>query len=202
MAEPANSLTAEPSEPPSPRWHGNLDLIKDSERRALRPVGESAHEVAVRTGTLLADLLSLPSASVFHWVLPAAEGVPPVAHAVCAGRRVMLIEAVAWPPGRYDLDADGRIHCDGVYIGQSVGPLTAAVRHWRGRLPLGHRVSALVIVHPAGQGELALPDAIGRDLAWALGCDALRDIRACLPAGHAPVNTKTLAALTAATALW
>ena len=71
-----------------------------------------------------------------------------------------------------------------------------------GRLPPGHEVSALVVVHPTGRGELTLPDAIACDLAWALACDAVDHIRAGLPPGGAPVSMKALEALTAATALW
>ncbi|HET9894561.1 MAG TPA: hypothetical protein VFQ44_06460 [Streptosporangiaceae bacterium] len=35
------------------RSHGNLDSVTDSERRALRSIGTTAREVAVRTGDLL-----------------------------------------------------------------------------------------------------------------------------------------------------
>ena len=59
-------------------------------------------------------------------------------------------------PGRYAATPAGLIHCDGVYIGQSVRPLIVAVRHWRQALPRGHRVSALVVVHPTAEGELAI----------------------------------------------
>ena len=165
MAEPADSLATDPSEPPSPRWHGTLDMIIDSERRALRPIGTSAHEVAARTGSLLAALLVAPNVRVFQGVHPEAGGIPPIAHAISAGHRVMLIESVAWPPGTYHTAPEGRIHCDGVYIGQSVRPLLAAVCHWRRSLSPGHEISALVVVHPTGLGELALPGAIAENLA-------------------------------------
>ena len=202
MAEPADSLAADPSESPSPRWHGTLDSITDSERRALRPIGMSAHEAAARTGSLLAALLATPSVRIFQGIRPEAEDVPPIAHAITAGHRLVFVESVAWPPGRYHTAAGGRIHCDGVYIGQSVRPLIAAVCRWREKLPPGHEVSALVVVHPTGRVEPALPDAIAGDLAWSGACDAVREIRSCLPPGRAPVSMKTLAALTQATALW
>jgi hypothetical protein len=202
MAEPADRLAATPPEARSPQWQGTLDEITDSERRALRPIGVSAHEVAVRTGELLASLLTLPSVQIFRGVRTAADGVPPIPHAISAGRRVILVESVAWPPGRYQVGRDGRIHCDGVYIGQSVRPLIGTVCHWRQLLPRGHRVSALVVVHPTSQGKLLLPGAIERDLAWARPCDAVREIRACLPLDRVPVSTKAVAALSAATALW
>ena len=79
-------------------------------------------------------------------------------------------------------------------------PLIAAVRHWRQALPRGHRVSALVVVHPTAEGELALPAATAPDLAWARACDAVRDIRAHLPRGRQPVSIKAVAALVAAIA--
>src|SRR5262249_50744991 len=40
------------------RYHGRLNVITDSERRALRPIGNTAYQVAARTGMLLADLVA------------------------------------------------------------------------------------------------------------------------------------------------
>jgi hypothetical protein len=202
MAEPADSLAADPSESPSPRWYGTLDSITDTERRALRPIGMSAREAAARTGSLLAALLAIPSVRIFQGIRAEAEGVPPIAYAITAGHRLVFVESVAWPPGRYHTTAGGRIHCDGVYIGQSVRPLIAAVCRWREKLPPGHEVSALVVVHPTGRVEPALPDAIAGDLAWSGACDAVCEVRSCLPPDRDPVSMKTLAALTQATALW
>lgn len=58
------------------RTYGNLDAITDTERRALRPIGLSVHEVAVRTGALLAPLLALPGVRIFQGVRPTAVNVP------------------------------------------------------------------------------------------------------------------------------
>ena len=182
------------------RCHGSLDAITDSERRGLRPIGSTAREVAIRTGALLTDLLALPGVRIFQGVRQAAVDAPRIPHAVSAGHRLVLVESVAWPPGRYATTPAGQIHCDGVYIGQSVRPLIAAVRHWRQALPRGHRVSALVVVHPTAEGELALPAATAPDLAWARASDAVRDIRAHLPRGRQPVSIKAVAALVAAIA--
>jgi hypothetical protein len=201
MAEPADSQTAEPSEPPSPRWHGSLDTIVDTERRALRPIGLTAYEVAARTGRLLAALLALPSVRIFQGIHPDAEGIPPIGHAIIAGQRVLLIESVAWPPGGYQITPDGRIHCDGVYIGQSASLLIAAVRRWRTRLPPGHQVSAVVVVHPTSRDDMILPPT-GCDLAWVHAGAAVHDIRACLPPGDAPVSMRALAELISATTPW
>ncbi|SRR6266571_9285150 len=182
-------------------WHGSLDTITDSERRALRPIGTTAHEVAVRTGVLLGALPAGPGVRIFQGVRPAGtEDLPRIPHAVNAGRQLILVESVAWPPGRYHAGTGGRIHCDGTYIGQSVLPLVNAVRYWREALPRGHRVSALVVVHPTAEGDLALPAAMAEELAWTRAGDAVRDIRARLPRGRPAASTRAVAALVAATA--
>ena len=180
------------------RCHGSLDAITDSERRGLRPIGTTAHEVAVRTGALLTDLFALRGVQIFQGVRPTAEDLPRIPHVISAGCRLVLVESVAWPPGRYAATAAGQIHCGGVYTGQSVHPLLTAVRHWRQALPRGHRVSALVVVHPAAEGELDLPAPATPDLAWALAGDAVRDIRGYLPRGHPSASIKAVAALVAA----
>jgi hypothetical protein len=196
IAGPVRPATVVPG-----RYHGSLDAITDSERRALRPIGTSAHEVAVRTGALLTDLLALPGVRIFQGVRPAAaEDLPRIPHAISAGRQLILVESVAWPPGQYAAKAAGRIHCDGTYIGQSVRPLINAVRHWRETLPPDHRVSALVVVHPATEGELTLPASTTRDVAWTCANDAVRTIRARLPRGRQAVSMRAVATLFAATA--
>jgi hypothetical protein len=119
---------------------------------------------------------------------------------IIAGRQVVLVESVAWPPGRYDAHATGRIYCDGTYIGQSVRPLMDAVRYWRATLPPGHWVSALVVVHSTAAGDLALPASTTRGLAWARADDAVHDIRARLSRVRQAISMKAVAALVAATA--
>jgi hypothetical protein len=185
---------------------GSLDAIVDSERRPLRPIGSSAHEVAERTGALLAGLVAPPGVLVFCGVCPMPDrsgrgDAPPIPHAVTAGRRLLLIESVAWPAGRYETGVGGRVHCDGVYIGQSALPLIDAVRRWRRVLPGNHRVSALVVVHPPADGGLTLPVAVPEpdDLAWVLADDAARHIRRRMPRRGRPVSRHTVTALMAAT---
>jgi hypothetical protein len=198
MAQPADRSTTGQAAP-SARCHGRLGTIIDSERRALRPIGSTAQEIAQRTGVLLGDLFTLPSIHIFQGVRPTAADAPRISHVIIAGRQVVLVESVAWPPGRYTAEVTGRIYCDGTYIGQSVRPLMDAVRHWRGILPPGHRVSALVVVHPTTAGDLALP-ATTRGLAWAHADDAVRDIRAHLSRAPQAISMKAVAALVAATA--
>jgi hypothetical protein len=182
------------------RCHGSLDSITDSERRALRPIGTTAHEIATRTGVLLADLFAFPDVQIFQGIRPMTADAPRIQHAISAGRRVVFIESVAWPPGQYVVaTASGRIHCDGMYTGQSVGPLTAAVWHWREILPDDHRVSALVVVHPADQGGLTLPGPVALDVAWACASRAVPEIQARLPLGREEISMTAVTALAAAT---
>lgn len=203
MMKPEDRWAAGPGGPATllfRRYHGSLDSITDSERRALRPIGSTVHEVATRTGVLLADLFAFPNVQIFQGIHPMTGDVPRIQHAVSAGRRIMFIESVAWPPGQYAVAAaSGRIHCDGIYTGQSVHPLIAAVWRWREILPGDHRVSALVVVHPAAQGDLALPAAIALDLAWACAGQAVREIEARLPCGREEVSMTAVTALAAAT---
>src|SRR5579859_620076 len=191
MTTPADNWISNPPVPSVPfphRFYGSLDAITDSERRALRSIGMTAGEAAAKTGVLLADLLSLPGVRIFQGVRPASEQVPRIPHAINSGCRVVLVESVAWPPGQYAVLPTGRIYCDEVYIGQSVRPLVSAVRHWRSTLPRGHRVSAMVVVHPAAAGEIGLPPPQAGDLAWARADSAVRDLQDCLPRRHQPVS--------------
>ena len=182
----------------SGRWHGSLDAVTDSERRALRPIGaDTAHDVAAATGGLLAGLLAHPGVQVFQGVRPGPADAPCIPHVISCGCRLVLAESVAWPPGRYTASADGQIHCEGVYIGQSVRPLLAAAGHWRVALPAGHRVSAVVIVHLTAPGALALPAAIP-GLSWTTADDAVDSIRVQLPAGPEAASMTAVATLIAA----
>jgi hypothetical protein len=180
------------------RYHGTLGAITDSERRSLRPITATAYEVAACTGELLADLIAIPSVRIFHGVRPAGADLPPIPHAITAGRQLIFIESVAWPPGRYETAESGRIHCDGTYIGQSVRPLIATVRHWRKILPKSHQVSAMIVVHASG-GDVTLPTAMSGDLAWVHAHDAARDIRERILCGRQSLSRNLVAALISAT---
>jgi hypothetical protein len=200
MLEPVDPLIATPAVPatlPSRRWYGSLDAIADSERRALRSIGTTAREAAARTSAVLCGLLAVPGLRIFQGVHPAAGCLPRIPHAISSGHSLVLVDSVAWPPGRYTAPG-GLIHCDGVYIGQSAVPLIAAVGYWREILPPGHRVSALVVVHPAGRGDLVLPAEVSDDLGWARADRAARTIRARLPCGRQLVSPRAFATLAAA----
>ena len=198
-ADRRSSIAPVPAAVLSRRCHGSLDTITDSERRGLRPIGITAHEVAVRTGALLMDLFTLPGVWIFQGYARRPGDVPRIPHVVSAGHVLVLVESVAWPPGRYATTATGQVHCDGVYIGQSVWPLITTVRHWRQALPRGHRVHALVVVHPIADGDLALPAPDRPELGWAAASDAFHDLRACLPRGRRPASATAIAVLAAAT---
>jgi hypothetical protein len=181
------------------RCHGNLDAITDSDRRALRPIASSAHEVAARTGELLAELIDIPGVRIFRGVRAGGAGLPPIPHAISAGRRLVLIESVAWPPGHYETTANGRVYCDGIYIGQSVRQLTAAAEHWRTIVPARYQVTAMIVVH-CRCGAVRLPDASAGGLAWTPAEDAAAAIRRYLPGRRQAASRSVLAALISATA--
>jgi hypothetical protein len=181
------------------RFHGNLAAVTDSERRTLRPIGTSAYDVAVQTRDLLAELTALPGVRIFHGLRPAVPGLPVIGHALSAGRRLLLIESVAWPPGWYTTTAAGRVLCDGTYIGQSARPLADAVRHWRCALPKGHRVGAVVIVHASADGTVALPVTAPGEVGWVLARDAVRELRRRIGRPRRTLSRAALAVLVAAT---
>jgi hypothetical protein len=179
------------------RRYGDLSAITDTDRRPLRPIGTTAVDVATRTEALLGDLTAIPSVRIFRGVRPAGTNLPLTSHAISAGRLLILVESVAWPPGRYRTDASGKVRCDGQYIGQSVRPLVVAVRRTRRLLPRSHRVSALVVVHGTGHGTYVLP-APGTELTWSLADDAAGRLRDRIDRHALTVSRHTLAALTAA----
>lgn len=161
--------------------HGSLARIVDTERRPLRPIGTTAYEVARRTGELLTGLLRLPGVRLYQGVR--LTGHPPLPYALTAGPRVVLVDAVAWPPGEYATSPAGAVLCGGVYIGQSARPLLGAVRRLRRLQPRGHRVSAVVVVHPSIAGRLDLPAATGTEVTWIPAGDAAAAIRRRLRPG-------------------
>ncbi len=180
------------------RYHGSLDTVTDSERRALRPIGASLRDVATRTGALLADLVTQPGVRIFQGVRSTGADLPRTPHTVCAGRRVILVESVSWPPGRYAAATTGRIHCDGVYIGQSTSQLSTAIGYWRAVLPRTHEVSAIVVVHPTTPGPLTLPVMTTRDITWVPADGVVNALWHCLPRRRT-ASRYALAALVAAT---
>ena len=179
---------------------GNLDRVTDSERNALRPIGTTARAAAQRTGALLAGQLALPGVLIFRGVQPEDDEIPRIPHVVFAGRKVVLVESVTWPPGSYRTTEDGRVHCDGVYIGQSVAPLLTAVTYWREALPPGHAVSAVVVVHRGGDGGLTLPRNRTREVTWASTDDAVRAVLRQLLGDRRGISPAALLALSGAAA--
>lgn len=165
------------SRPSEERFHGRLEVITDSEQRSLRSIATTAYEAASRTDRILVGLIAIPGLRIFRGVRTPALDQPLIPHAVAAGRRLILIESVAWPPGRYELLADGRIWCDDTYIGQSATPFLAAVRQWRITVPLYHQVSAVIIVHGEADADISPMTAAHRDLAWVRAENAVLEVR-------------------------
>jgi hypothetical protein len=188
------------------RWHGDHTVTGADEYRALRPIGMTRAEAVRRTEDLLRPLTDIPSVRIFRGVRAAdgvraagaTDGAAPgptlAAFAVTAGRLVLVVEPVAWPPGRYLLDATGGIRCDGRFIGQSVGPLVSGVVALRARLPRTHRVRALVVVHPIADGAVGLPVPT-KDVAWTLAPDLPTTMRTALARHPRTVSRHTVAAL-------
>lgn len=158
------------------RSYGSLDRITDTERRPLRSIGATAHEVATRTGTLLDGLRRGSRVRMYRGVRLPGRDNPPIPYALSAGAQIVLVESVAWPPGSYATAPTGAVLCDDVYIGQSVHPLTGAVRRLRRLLPRGSRVSAVVIVHPSMAGRLSLPAADGGEVTLVHAGEAVRAV--------------------------
>lgn len=177
------------------RRHGDLTAATDDQNRPLRPVGWSVVDVVTRTDALLGPLTTLPGVQIFEGVrLPGAARLA-ASHAVSAGRLVVLIESVAWPPGRYRIDATGRIRCDGQYIGQTVRSLSAAVRAYRGLLPRSHQVRALVAVYRFTDDEYILPSGTP-EVHWVLADHLYRDLKELLAPHLSTMSRHTIAALT------
>jgi hypothetical protein len=178
------------------RWHGDLATAGADEYRALRPIGMARSDAVRRTEALLRPLTDIPSVRIFRGVhfTGAGPGHSLAAFAVTAGRLVLVVEPVAWPPGRYLMDATGQVRCDGRFIGQSVGPLASGVAALRARLPRTHRVRALVVVLPIADGAVSLPVPT-KDVAWTLARDLPITMRTELARHPRTVSRHIVAAL-------
>jgi hypothetical protein len=176
-------------------FHGRLEVITDSERRSLRSIVTTAYEAALRTDCILVGLIAIPGLRIFRGVRTASLNQPLIPHAVVAGRRLLLIESVAWPPGRYEFLADGRICCDGIYIGQSAAPFLAAVRQWRTTVAQDQKVSGMIIMHGDAGADISLLAAADRALAWVRAENAVLEVRRRLAQGPEMVSTSLLEVL-------
>ena len=179
---------------PDRRTYGDLSAA-DDDHRALRPVGVGCREVADRTDEVLAGLTEIPSVRIFRGIRPTGARRSVAAHAVSAGRLLILVESVAWPPGSYAVDAGCRVRCGEHPIGQSTRPLTAAVRALRVVLPFDHRVTAVVAVRRSGAGAYRLPTDT-RLVSWVFAEDLGDRLYAQLSRYPRTVSRHTIAALT------
>jgi hypothetical protein len=176
------------------RRHGDLASTAAEEHRALRPIGVDRAEVVQRTDELLERLLDIPSVRLYRGVRLGGEREAVAAHAVSAGRMLLFVESVAWPPGRYAMDATGRVRCDGLAIGQSAGPLVRAALAFGRLLPRNHRVRSVVVVYRSGAGRYSLP-ADSRDLCWVYAEDVAERLAALLVRHRRTVSRHAVAAL-------
>jgi hypothetical protein len=137
------------------RVRGSLDGLDDEESRSLRPIGMSVREAAIRTGEILDRLAGTPGVDLFAGVRVTKRS-PRIGFAVTTATRLLLVESVAWPSGAYSVTDQGRVLCDGTYIGQSVRALVGSVRQLR-RVARRPYVGAVVVVHPSDAGTPSLP---------------------------------------------
>jgi hypothetical protein len=179
--------------------HGRLESVRDSERRGLRSIGCTAYEAASRTGVLLADVTTAPGVRLFFGLRVPGSDLPSVPHAIQVGREVLLVESVAWPSGCYQVSGDGRLYCNATYTGQSIQPLLVVARRWRDALPRGYRVTAVVVVHPTGTGQLTLPCMKPTDALWLPAEHAADEIRGRVRGARRPASRVAIAALIAGT---
>jgi hypothetical protein len=177
------------------RRYGDLASLADDDSRPLRPVGVTVADLVGRTDALLGPLTARPGVRLFEGVRLPGGHRPVASHAVSAGRLLVLVESVAWPPGHYRTDATGRVRCDGQYIGQTVGSLSRAVRSLRTALPRNHQVIALIVVYRLADGFYELP-AGTPDVRWTLADDLLDDLHNHLSPHLSTVSRHTIAALT------
>ncbi len=172
--------------------------MTDSEHRGLRPIGAAVRDVANRTNVLLSELTVRSTVHVFQGVRPVGRDGPSTPHVIITGRHVVFVESVTWPSGRYAVENADQVFCDEIYIGQSVRPLITTVGEWRDALPAGHCVSALVVVHPVGDGPVILPESCAQMLTWALPPSIAGDLCGLLPIGQPDTGDAALTALVAA----
>jgi hypothetical protein len=175
--------------------YGDLSEVTGDDGRPLRPVGMSVADVVVLTDAQLGPVTELPGTRIFQGVRLPGVSRPVASHAVSAGRLLVLIESVAWPPGEYRVDATGRVRCDDQYIGQTVRSLCNAVHAYRRVLPGRHQVCAFVVVHRLADGQYLLPPRTA-DLRWALADDFPAQLHAMLTPHLSAVSRHTIAALT------
>lgn len=109
-------------------------------------------------GERLQALERMPGVRIVHGLrLPGGdENVATVSHAVLAGRRLAVIDAVLWRPGEYGIDARGQICCDGA-------PLPASAQEFPHRVERMHEyfgdvaeVRGWLTVIPESVGEFAI----------------------------------------------
>lgn len=176
------------------RWHGDLTTVSADEYGALRPIGMARADAVRRTEELISPLTDIPSVRIFRGVHLGGPDRTVAAFAVTAGKLVLIVEPVAWPPGHYLIDATGQVRCDCRFIGQSAGPLAAGVAALRARLPRTHRVRALVAVLPIADGAFVLPVPT-KEVAWTLARELPITMRTELARHPRTVSRHIIAAL-------
>lgn len=133
---------------------------------SVRHPHEARRELAVRlTGDLLARYLTdIPAARVFHQVTWPGTDYPEVDHAVLCGHRLVLIDSMIWPPGKYSVDRQGYVQRDGKSFGGGALVLGEAARAFQLLLPR-LEVRGVVVLWPETADRTASNTWEGTDVA-------------------------------------
>jgi hypothetical protein len=129
------------------------------------------------TADLLAGEAALnPVLQVFHSLaLPGSLSVD-LDHAVCAGDRVLLIDTKHWKPGRYGVNAEGWLTCDGKPINEqhpASRMIDAVDRIGRHLGTDGPHVAGLIVVHSNQPGRPVVLDLPNHPKATFITADQL-----------------------------
>ncbi|GDY31186.1 J domain-containing protein [Gandjariella thermophila] len=163
---------------------------------SVRHPHEARRELAVR---LTADLLAryvtdIPSARVFHQVTWPGTEFPEVDHAVLCGHRLVLIDSMIWPGGRYTVDRQGYIQRDGKSFGGGALVLGEAARAFQLLLPR-LEVRGVVLVWPETSDAAASSTWEGTDVAVTGAEGFVREVGDWLAGQPTTVDRNVLAVL-------
>jgi hypothetical protein len=163
---------------------------------SVRHPREARRELAVRlTGDLLARYLAdIPAARVFHQVTWPGTEFPEVDHAVLCGHRLVLIDSMIWPPGRYSVDRQGYVQRDGKSFGGGALVLGEAARAFQLLLPR-LEVRGVVVLWPESSDETVSSTWEGTDVAVTGAEGFIREVGDWLAGQPTTVDRNVLAVL-------
>jgi hypothetical protein len=144
---------------------------------ALRYPHDKRRELAVLLTNRLLDryLTRIPAARVFHQVTWPGSAHAEIDHAVLCGHRLVLIDSVIWPEGKYSVDRSGYVHRDGKSFGGGAFVLGEATRAFQLLLPR-LEVRGVLLVWPETSGNAPSSTWNGTDVAVTGAEDFVREV--------------------------